>query len=200
MRARFGIRLIVIVAALGASVPALTTRGYADNGEAVAVLRNATGVEVGTVEFLQRGSKVRVLIDASFPAADTAFQPGFHGFHIHGGDLCTAPTFGSAGTHFNPAGATHKDHAGDMPVILVNGDRTALASFRSDRVNVANSEAPNYIVGRTVIVHFDADNYANIPTRYSSPSTSTTSGPDSGTLGTGDAGGRYACGEIDAVE
>src|SRR5258705_477199 len=49
---------------------------------------------------------------------------------------CVAPTFASAGGHFNPGAATHGDHAGDMPSILVvaaNGRRTGRLVFTSDR-------------------------------------------------------------------
>lgn len=45
--------------------------------------------------------------------------------------------------------------------------------------------------GSAVIIHAGPDNYANIPTRYS------TSGPDAVTLATGDAGARIACGVIE---
>jgi len=43
--------------------------------------------------------------------------------------------------------------------------------------------------GSAVIVHASPDNYANIPTRYVAT-------PDSTTFGTGDAGGRVACGVV----
>lgn len=41
-----------------------------------------------------------------------------------------------------------------------------------------------------MIIHADPDNYANVPTRYAAQ-------PDAATFGTGDAGGRIACGVID---
>jgi hypothetical protein len=42
----------------------------------------------------------------------------------------------------------------------------------------------------------NADNFANIPTRYQS-TTEGVFGPDSATLATGDAGARVACGVVD---
>jgi Cu-Zn family superoxide dismutase len=43
--------------------------------------------------------------------------------------------------------------------------------------------------GRSIIVHANADNFANIPPRYAPA-------PDAETLATGDAGARVACGVI----
>jgi Cu-Zn family superoxide dismutase len=45
------------------------------------------------------------------------------------------------------------------------------------------------------MVHEGPDNLANIPERYQS-SASTTPGPDSATLETGDSGARVACGVL----
>ena len=48
--------------------------------------------------------------------------------------------------------------------------------------------------GTALIVHRDADNFANIPSRYS------TTGPDATTLKNGDSGPRIACGVIQHSE
>ena len=47
---------------------------------------------------------------------------------------------------------------------------------------------------KALIIHADADNFGNIPGRYSREGGAT--GPDDTTLATGDAGGRVACGVI----
>ncbi len=44
------------------------------------------------------------------------------------------------------------------------------------------------------MIHADADNFGNIPTRYALPDNAAV--PDQQTLSTGDAGGRVACGVI----
>jgi len=50
--------------------------------------------------------------------------------------------------------------------------------------------------GSALIIHASPDNYANIPVRYLAPPATITA-VDSATLGTGDAGGRIACGVIE---
>jgi superoxide dismutase, Cu-Zn family len=175
-------RRIAIVMVAGISLLAVSAGIVVGNGGEVgaakAVLRDAGGQRVGVVRLTQSPRGVRVRVEVQGLAA------GFHGFHVHAGGECSPP-FTSALGHFNPAGTGHPAHAADMPVLLVNADGTGEARFVSDRYRVAN------VVGLAVIVHAGADNYANIPTRYSA------GGPDATTLATGDAGARVACGLIE---
>jgi Cu-Zn family superoxide dismutase len=103
-----------------------------------------------------------------------------------------APAFTSAGGHFNPRSVGHGQHAGDFPPLLVTSDGTAHATFRTDRFALADLFDSD---GSALIVHANADNLANIPTRYHSH-TEDKLGPDSATLATGDAGDRTACGVV----
>ena len=53
-------------------------------------------------------------------------SPGLHGIHIHAVGSCVAPTFASAGGHYNPLAHQHGlenpngPHAGDLPNLIVN--------------------------------------------------------------------------------
>jgi len=145
-----------------------------------ATLRAADGDVVGRV-FL-RDARGGTLVFARVQG----LPPGFHGFHVHTTGLCTPPDFMSAGGHFNPTGASHPNHAGDMSTLLVNGDGTGLVALRTDRFTLSDLRDDD---GAAVIVHALPDNYANIPARYAPA-------PDATTLGTGDAGGRLACGVV----
>lgn len=127
--------------------------------------------------------------------------PGFHGFHVHTVGVCDPQArdatgavvpFASAGGHFNPAGATHSDHAGDLPVLLVMQNGVAVGSVVTDRFAIADLLDAD---GSAIIVHAGRDNLANIPTRYVQAATGTP-GPDATTLATGDAGARVACGVV----
>ena len=170
-----------------------------DDGGARAVLRNAAGDKVGKVKLSQRhgGVQVKVTIDAPLTTVDA----GFHGFHVHANDNaangsgCVPPAFTSADGHLNPGGLGHGNHAGDLPLLLVNNDGSGRAvgeaRFETDRFTVSG------VIGRALIIHLSPDNYAHIPTRYSH---ATGTGPDSATLATGDAGDRKACGVIEASD
>jgi superoxide dismutase, Cu-Zn family len=152
---------------------------------ATAVLRDTNGRHVGVAVFRERRGELVVRASAR------RLAPGFHGFHVHAVGECVPP-FISAGGHFNPGGAAHGDHAGDLPTLLVNDDGTGELRFVTDRFSVRDLFDAD---GSALMVHAGRDNYANIPSRYDSHATNTF-GPDTETLATGDAGARPACGVV----
>jgi Cu-Zn family superoxide dismutase len=153
---------------------------------AAALLRTGAGRVVGTATLTRSGGKVLVNVSVR------GLSAGFHGFHVHTIGSCVAPAFTSAGAHFNPKGVGHGQHAADFPPLLVATDGTGQARFKTDRFAVAQLFDGD---GSAVIVHANADNLANIPTRYHSH-TEDKLGADSATLATGDAGDRAACGVV----
>jgi Cu-Zn family superoxide dismutase len=175
--------------ALAAGAYITTSRGEAggssseEGTKARALLHDASGAQVGTVKLEQDGDVVKLKIQL-----DGSITPGFHGFHVHTTGACVAP-FTSAGGHYNPGAATHRSHAGDLPVLLIDGDGEAEARVGTDRFALGDLLAGD---GSAFILHANADNYANIPTDRYEPD------PDTTTLNTGDAGGRIACGVIAA--
>jgi Cu-Zn family superoxide dismutase len=178
-------RLLALAAVLLVVAPAVAVEAGAGEAnvptDAKARLHDAQGNTVGTVRFISRSSsKVTVR------ARTMLLPPGFHGFHVHAVGLCEPP-FTSAGGHFNPTSEHHGHHAGDLPVLFVADDGGASAEFDTDAFSVDQLLDAD---GSAVIVHAAADNYANIPTRYSS------TGPDATTLATGDSGARIACGVV----
>jgi Cu/Zn superoxide dismutase len=155
--------------------------------DAVAVLANQAGTGVGRITFTQAGTKVRV------NASVTGLAPfaEFHGFHVHTNGACAGDFVASAGGHWNPAGTNHGDHGGDLPVLYADATGTATASYLVDAFTV--DQLLKDAGGVSVIVHAGRDNYANVPSRYS---TASGPGPDATTNGTGDAGARFACGVV----
>jgi Cu-Zn family superoxide dismutase len=107
---------------------------------------------------------------------------GSHGFHIHETGDCSAADFTSAGGHFNPTGAIHggpndsEHHAGDLGNIESGADGAGTLSGSSAMLSV--DDGANSVVGRAVILHEGQDDLTSQPT--------------------GDAGGRLACGVIQA--
>jgi Cu-Zn family superoxide dismutase len=171
-----------------------------------ATLLNKDGLEVGHVVFKGQGNTVTrasVHIDAGAGPFGTS---DFHGFHVHTIGVCdpdpaatpspaTPAVFGSAGGHWNPTAATHGGHKGDMPSVLLQATGKADAEFATDRFAASELLDAN---GSAVILHAGRDNFANIPTSYSSGDPAV-AGPNAATNNTGDAGGRYACGVVVAV-
>ena len=189
-RSTFGAALLVISMVVVLFVSTFGTGAGARKKSVRAVLRDTPGNVVGVVNFRSSRGATEVSAEA------WNLAPGFHGFHVHSVGVCdpNAPAgpFTTAGGHYNPTGAGHGDHAGDMPTLLVMENGRARASFATDRFTVDELMDTD---GSAVIVHAARDNYANIPTRYHSH-TEDTFGPDSATLATGDAGSRTACGVV----
>lgn len=190
-------RLLVAAMASTLFLLAMGPQGAsADDEMARAQLRDPSNNPVGVVKLTEEDG--RVLIRAKI----TNLDPGFHGFHVHATGACS-PSFTAAGGHYNPGGASHGSHAGDLPSILVNSDRTGQIAFTTDRFTLAELLAGD---GSAFIVHGNRDNFANIPAtavvsgatvdRYHSH-TENVFGPDSATRATGDAGSRAACGVIE---
>lgn len=145
---------------------------------ATATLASASGSSVtGTVSFTEMPEGVHVF------AMVSGLTPGPHGFHVHERGDCSAPDGSSAGGHFDPAGMPHGDpgsaehHAGDMGNIVA--DDAGNANYEQILTGVTLGDGPTSIVGRAVIVHADADDMTTQPT--------------------GNAGGRVACGVIEAA-
>lgn len=190
-RARRGVLAVGLVGLLtGSVVLSSASVDASDTAEshtrsARATLRNADGDRVGSVRLVERRGAVTVVANVE------DMGPGFHGFHVHATGVCEAP-FTSAGGHFNPDGTTHGDHAGDMPSLLVNDNGEASLAFEADRFDLRDLFDDD---GSAILVHAGRDNYANIPDHYHSHEEDVF-GPDSATLGAGDAGARVACGVV----
>lgn len=195
-RAIFGATAVM---ALGAALIATTSPAGAEKPLLRARLLNTSGVEIGEVVFNGAGTEVtRVEVELDAPGA-----PGlgdFHGFHIHTTGVCNpAPSgsanvpFGSAGGHWNPTAASHGQHVGDLPSVLIQASGSGMLEADTDRFEAADLLDAD---GSAVVLHAGRDNFANIPSTYSSGGVP---GPNASTLATGDAGGRYACGVVTAA-
>lgn len=144
-----------------------------------AVVQNGEGEELGSVVFTQ--TEEGVLVEGSLEG----LEPGMHGFHVHENGECEAPTFESAGGHFNPTEHPHggrdhdhsERHAGDFGNIEVDEDGTAELSFVDDMITLG--DGTNDVGGQAIIIHEDED--------------------DEQTQPTGNAGPRAGCGIIEVV-
>jgi Cu-Zn family superoxide dismutase len=149
-----------------------------DGPKATASLQPTKGNNVkGTVDFMQRGDKVRVTAKIS------GLKPNSEvGFHIHEAGDCSSGDGMSAKDHFNPFGKGHGPqgsadrHAGDLPALKAGKDGRAKVDVEIDLVTL--TAGPGNIVGRGLIVHASPDDYRTQPG--------------------GNSGARIACGVIRA--
>lgn len=96
------------------------------------------------------------------------------GFHIHEGDDCDGTDedpFADVGMHYNPQNCKHPYHAGDLPPLFGNHGIAWMMVF-TDRFQ------PQDVVGRTVIIHEQPDDFTSQPS--------------------GNSGEKIACGEIES--
>jgi len=177
------------VAALAGALMVATSSGSASGAgwEGTAVLRDVSGNKVGKVKF--EGDDHGTVVKATLNGVTVGLD-GYHGFHLHANDAgaqcdpeAAAGTFTNVGGHWNPTAQDHGSHAGDLPSIQVLLDGSGSARSLTGRFSPAD------IAGRAVILHALPDNFGNIPSRYGST--------DATTKGTGDAGGRIACGIVE---
>ena len=146
--------------------------------KASATLAPTTGNRTaGTVTFTPNGDRVRVVAQVS------GLTSGAHGFHVHEKGDCSAPDATSAGGHFNPGGQPHGNpaagahHAGDMPMLVADASGNATLDVTLSTIALGSGE--NGIVGRSVVVHKDPDDFKSQPA--------------------GNSGARVACGVIVAA-
>jgi Cu-Zn family superoxide dismutase len=129
------------------------------------VTANRVGESMGTIEF-RDSSDFGVLIIPKLHG----LTPGLHGFHMHQNPACEPqvkdgkPVAGlAAGGHYDPAntgrheGPVGNGHLGDLPALLADPEGNTPMAMFAPRLQVPD------LVGRSVVVHADGDNYSDQP-------------------------------------
>jgi Cu-Zn family superoxide dismutase len=165
--------LLGMAASVAVGGPALP----ADAQTAIAILKDASGKEVGKADLTETPHGVLLKLSLKgFPAGERAF-------HIHAVGKCEPP-FTSAGGHFNPAGKKHGmsaadgAHAGDMPNLFVPASGDLTVEVVNPAISLVEGK-PNSVFdadGSAIVIHAGPDDYKTDPT--------------------GNAGDRVACGII----
>lgn len=126
--------------------------------QAVAVIMgNADNPKLrGTVKFYSTSFN-DVLIEAELFGlpVDNDHPFSFHGMHIHEFGDCS-DNFEHSGNHYNPGGKLHPYHKGDLLPLLSN-DGYAWSAF------IDGSFTINEIIGKSVIIHSNADDFTTQP-------------------------------------
>lgn len=130
----------------------------------------------GRVFFYQMEGGVLVAAQVEgLPNRKSGASQGIFGFHIHSGSRCSGTkedSFADALTHYNPDGAPHPNHAGDLPPLFGNRGYGFQVVF-TDRFSVRE------ILHKTVVIHSWPDDFTSQPA--------------------GNAGEKIACGRIESI-
>jgi superoxide dismutase, Cu-Zn family len=170
------------VVAIGCATAALVLAGcenkrtetgmpVAGGAKAVATLMTPQGAQVGRATASEVAGGLRFTVDVkNMPA-------GLHGAHVHTTGRCDAPTFETAGGHWNPTQMKHGSmnpqgpHQGDLPNLQVGTDGRGTLGGTIPGATMAGLLDAD---GAAFIVHAAADDLMTDPS--------------------GNSGGRVACG------
>jgi superoxide dismutase, Cu-Zn family len=130
---------------------------------AKAEMQSKSGSQVaGLIKFRQDGKNLEV------EGRISGLKPNQeHGFHIHDKGDCSSTDGLSAGGHFNPDNAAHAHHsnsahhAGDLPNL--KADASGVATFRMTLPSLSITDGKLAVIGRSLIVHLNPDDYTSQP-------------------------------------
>jgi len=87
-------------------------------------------------------------------------KDGVYGFHIHEKGVCQEGNieepFAATGPHYNPTDMPHGFHSGDLPVLIPSSGRARMVFYTT-------KFCVNDVVGRSVLIHQDTDDYRTQP-------------------------------------
>ena len=162
-------KIYLLAGAAIIAVSCSTTKNYRINS------KSGTNTQ-GTADFVQKGKTVALNLNVY------KLTPGIHAVHLHEKGDCSATDASSAGGHWNPASKDHGKwgtehfHMGDIGNLVAGKDGVAQLEFRTDKWCIGCNDPSKNIVGKSLIIHADKDDFKTQPT--------------------GNAGGRVGCVEI----
>lgn len=158
------IALIVVLCAITSLAIAASKLRHPRGVSAIATIRGGPLAPdlKGIVEFRRyRGGTLLTVRVNGLPEFKPGNPPiGPHGFHIHALGNCNvsdpADPFNDAGGHWNPDSQPHPNHAGDLPVLFSNEGRAYMVVY-------TNRFTPDEVIGKSIIIHENPDDYRTQP-------------------------------------
>lgn len=143
-----------------------------DGPQAYAVIQGGDAYPniLGTANFYRTKWNTGVMVEVELDNLpnNASYAPRFLGMHIHENGDC-GNHFASTGMHYNPTGAVHPYHLGDLPPLL-NSSGYAYMVFYDGYLELED------IIGCSIILHGKRDDFTTQPS--------------------GDSGDKIACGVI----
>jgi superoxide dismutase, Cu-Zn family len=148
------------------SVPPVRTPSSADSTVPMtyfATVKNRTGKELGVLAVTDTGGTLTVT------GRLAGLLPGVHAIHIHSVGRCSAPSFASAGTHWNPTNKEHGldnpngPHLGDLPNLTVPADSLVNVLARIRGATLMGETPLMDVDGAAIIIHAGADDNRSQP-------------------------------------
>jgi Cu-Zn family superoxide dismutase len=159
-------RISYFLAATGAAAlfVAAAVSSAAAETLANAQLKDGSGKAMGDVDMVQTPAGVLIKLQLK------GIAPGEHAFHVHAVGKCDAPSFESAGPHFNPTNHKHgmlsgEGHAGDMPNLHVPQSGELSVEVFNPAISLDKGK-PNSVFdndGSSLVIHAKADDYKSDP-------------------------------------
>lgn len=127
---------------------------------ALAVLETVGANSIkGRITFGDQDGVTRIFLDLTG-------LTGEHGFHVHEEADCRSALANVSRGHFNPEKKPHGQHMGDLPNIRADVYGTMRDAIFVRHVALSG---PNSIIGRTVIITANFDDYKSQPDGRSGP-------------------------------
>jgi Cu-Zn family superoxide dismutase len=152
---------------------AFTVLAASSTVRAVARVVDGKGRALGVITFTDSGRTTSLHFLLS------GLTPGKHGVHIHTANSCSDSkdattganvTFGGAGPHYDPndtknhggpSVGSDKGHAGDLENLVFDSRGSSFQKSKTQKIVLSGGALS--VVGRSIIVHANEDNYTNTP-------------------------------------
>lgn len=152
--------ILTLSAAAAAATAGCVPMAPPETPVASASLVRSDGAAIGTVRLFAEPTGALLRIDAS------GLSPGQHGVHLHAAGRCDAPSFTSAGPHWNPTGRKHGHlnpagwHRGDLGNLGVGADGRLVAGLLVPAATLAELRDSD---GTALVIHARPDDERTDP-------------------------------------